>query len=139
MTEQTAPTLPSAKPHRITALMLLGTSGLMLMAAIGLIGSALAIYHTRGQQRIYQADALTQLEKDAELRQRTAQLQRGYDAPVWVNDTTYERGVNYEITGHREIEVPVLMGYELDTAVCIGTMGPDGFSQNPYHALCLGY
>ena len=73
MTELTVPTLPSAKPHRITALLLLGASSLMLMAAIGLIGSALAIYHARGQQRIYQADALTQLEKDAELRQRTAQ------------------------------------------------------------------
>lgn len=133
------PTLPSAKPHRATALMLLGVSGLMFVAAIGLIGSAITIYHARGQQRIYQAESLAEMEQAAELRQREAQLSRGYDAPLWVNDRTYERGVTYEVSGYQQTEVPVLMGYELDTAVCIGTIGPDGFQQNPDHSLCLGY
>ena len=139
MTPPSPPTLPSAKPHRATALMLLGASGLMLIAATGLTASAVAIYHARGQERIYQADALTEMTQAAQLRQREAQLSRDYDAPAWIADRTYERGTRYEVDGYRATEVPVLMGYELDTAVCIGTMGPTGFTQNPDHTLCLGY
>ena len=133
------PTLPSARPNKATAAILLSASGLMLIAAIGLIGLAINIYHGRGQQRIYQAEALTQMQQDAERRQAKAQLSRGQQQPIWVNNQTYDREIQYTVEGRSEIEVPVIMGYEIDTAVCIGTMGPEGFRQNPDHKLCLGY
>ena len=139
MTASNIPTLPSARPNKATAAILLSASGLMLIAAVGLIGSAINIYHGRGQQRIYQTEALTQMQQDAERRQRKTQLSRGQQQPIWINDTTYNREIQYTVDGHSQTEVPVIMGFEIDTAVCIGTMGPDGFKQNPDHTLCLGY
>ena len=133
------PMLPSARPNKAAAAILLSASGLMLIAGIGLAGSAVIIYHGRGQQRINQTEALTQMQQDAERRQTKTQLSRGQQQPIWVNNQTYDREIQYTIEGRSEVEVPVLMGYEIDNAVCIGTMSPDGFRQNPDHQLCLGY
>ena len=140
LTQETAiPSLPSAKPPKSLALLFIGISGLSLVAGLGLGGSATAYYLGQGQKRVVQSDRLARLDRDAELAQREAQLQRGYSAPVWVSDQTYAPGTQYQIEGVREIEVPVLLGPQLDTAVCIGTMGPDGFIQNTESSLCLGY
>ena len=110
-----------------------------LFIGLGLGSSAVAVYMQTAQTRVAQSDALDRLDRDAEIRQRRAQLERGYSAPVWVTGATYSPGVTYEIDGVREVEVPVLLGTQLDTAVCIGSMGPSGFSQNVDSPLCVGY
>lgn len=110
-----------------------------LLIGLGLGSSAVAVYMQTAQTRVAQSDALDQLDRDAEIRQRRAQLERGYSAPVWLADATYSPGITYEVSGVREVEVPVLLGPQLDTAVCIGSMGPRGFSQNVDSPLCLGY
>ena len=136
---QPLPTLPSAKPPKSIAALFLGLSGIGLFVGLGLGSSAVLVYMQNAQTRLSQNDALDQLDRDAEIRQRRAQLERGYSAPVWVAGATYSPGVTYEIDGVREIEVPVLLGTQLDTAVCIGTMGPTGFRQNVDSPLCVGY
>ena len=138
-TPQSLPTLPSAKPPQSLAALFLGLSALGLFIGLGLGSSAVAVYMQNAQTRLSQNDALDRLDRDAEIRQRRAQLERGYSAPVWVNDATYSPGITYEINGVREVEVPVLLGPQLDTAVCIGSMGPSGFRQNVDSPLCVGY
>ncbi|EDX82330.1 hypothetical protein S7335_887 [Synechococcus sp. PCC 7335] len=133
------PTLPSAKPPQSLAALFLGLSATALLVGIGLGGSAITVYMQDAKTRLAQSDRLAQLARRAELRQRRAQLKRGYAAPVWVTDAAYSPGVTYEVKGVRAIEVPVLLGPQLDTAVCIGTMGPNGFVQNVDAPLCLGY
>ena len=138
-TAQPLPTFPSAKPPKSLAVLFLGLSAIGLFIGLGLGSSAVAVYMQTAQQRVSQNAALDQLDRDAELRQRRAQLERGYSAPLWVADATYSPGVTYEIQGVREIEVPVLLGPQLDTAVCIGSIGPEGFRQNVDSSLCIGY
>ena len=133
------PILPSAKPPKAMLLTISGLSLLMLVAGIGLGASALNIYRDRSDNRLATADEITSLEQQAKINQRSAQLKRGYDAPVWLPDAIYDPAAQYQVEGTRKIEVPVIVGSELDTAVCIGTMGPDGFIQNPDNPLCLGY
>ncbi|MBE9063464.1 hypothetical protein [cf. Phormidesmis sp. LEGE 11477] len=133
------PTLPSAKPPQSIAALFLGLSATALLVGLGLGSIAVAVYTQDAKTRLTQSDRLDRLDREAALRQRRAQLKRGYSAPVWVADATYSPGVTYEVKGVREIEVPVLLGPQLDTAVCIGTLGPDGFSQNVDAPLCLGY
>ena len=138
-TSQPLPTLPSAKPPKSLAVLFLGLSAIGLFIGLGLGSSAVAVYMQNAQLRLSQNDALDQIDRDAEIRQRRAQLERGYSAPLWVADATYSPGVTYEIQGVREIEVPVLLGPQLDTAVCIGSIGPEGFRQNVDSSLCMGY
>ena len=138
-TPQPLPTLPSAKPPKSLAALFLGLSATGLFIGLGLGSSAVAVYMQTAQHRVAQTDALDRLDRDAEIRQRRAQLERGYSAPVWVTGATYSPGVTYEIDGVREVEVPVLLGTQFDTAVCIGSMGPSGFSQNVDSPLCVGY
>lgn len=133
------PTLPSAKPPQSFVLITLGLSVAMGVAGIGLGASAVSIYLDRAGNRIDTSEQITELEQRAEVTQRTAQLKRGYSAPLWIMNETYAPDVQYQIDGIRDIEVPVLLGPQLDTAVCVGTMGPDGFTQNPDNPLCLGY
>ena len=138
-TAQPLPTLPSAKPPKSLAVLFLGLSAIGLFIGLGLGSSAVAVYMQNAQLRLSQKDALDQIDRDAEIRQRRAQLERGYSAPLWVTGATYSPGVTYEIQGVREIEVPVLLGPQLDTAVCIGSIGPEGFRQNVDSPLCVGY
>ena len=138
-TAQPLPTLPSAKPPKSLAVLFLGLSAIGLFIGLGLGSSAVAVYMQNAQLRLSQNDALDQIDRDAEIRQRRAQLERGYSAPLWVTGATYSPGVTYEIQGVREIEVPVLLGPQLDTAVCIGSIGPEGFRQNVDSPLCVGY
>ncbi|MEM6452071.1 MAG: hypothetical protein AAF703_17380 [Cyanobacteria bacterium P01_D01_bin.105] len=138
-TSQSLPTLPSAKPPKSLAVLFLGLSATGLFIGLGLGSSAVAVYMQNAQLRLSQNDALDQIDRDAEIRQRRAQLERGYSAPLWVTGATYSPGVTYEIQGVREIEVPVLLGPQLDTAVCIGSIGPEGFRQNVDSPLCIGY
>ena len=139
LTTQPLPTLPSAKPPKSLAVLFLGLSATGLVIGLGLGSSAVVFYLQDAQIRVAQNDALDRLDRDAELRQRRAQLKRDYAAPVWVTNATYSPGITYRVDGVREIEVPVLLGYQLDTAVCIGSMGPDGFMQNVNSPLCVGY
>jgi len=139
ITPQSLPTLPSAKPPKSLATLFLGLSALGLFIGLGLGSSAIAVYMQSAQTRVVQSKTLDQLDRESEIRQRRAQLQRGYSAPVWVTGATYSPGVTYEVKGVREVEVPVLLGPQLDTAVCIGSMGPAGFRQNVDSPLCVGY
>ena len=139
LTAQPLPTLPSAKPPKSLAVLFLGLSATGLVIGLGLGSSAVALYLQDAQIRVAQNDALDRLDRDAQLRQHRAQLKRDYAAPVWVTNATYSPGITYRVNGTREIEVPVLLGYQLDTAVCIGSMGPDGFIQNVNSPLCVGY
>ena len=132
-------TLPSAKPPQSLVLVLLGLSTAVGVAGIGLSGIAVSIYLERAGDRLSTAERITAVEQQAEVNQRKAQLKRGYDAPVWVTNQVYAPGVAYQIGGVRETAVPVIIGPQLDTAVCVGTMGPDGFIQNTEDPLCLGY
>ena len=136
---QPLPTLPSAKPPKSIAVLFLVLSAIGLLIGLGLGSSAVLVYMQNAQQRLTQSDTLDQLDRAAEIRQRRAQLERSYAAPVWVTGATYSPGITYEVDGVRETEVPVLLGPQLDTAVCIGTMGPSGFSQNVDSPLCVGY
>ena len=136
---QSLPTLPSAKPPKSLAALFLGLSATGLLIGLGLGSSAVAVYLQNAQIRLAQSDALGRLDRDAELRQRRAQLKRNYAAPVWVTSHTYSPGITYRVEGVRAVEVPVLLGPQLDTAVCIGSMGPDGFVQNVNSPLCVGY
>ena len=138
-TAQPLPTLPSAKPPKSLAVLFLGLSATGLVIGLGLGSSAVVFYMQDAQIRVAQNDALDQLDRDAQIRQRRAQLKRDYAAPVWVTNDTYSPGITYQVDGVRDIEVPVLLGYQLDTAVCIGSMGPDGFIQNINSPLCVGY
>lgn len=138
-TTQPLPTLPSAKPPKSLAVLFLGLSATGLVIGLGLGSSAVVFYMQDAQTRVAQNDALDRLDRDAQLRQRRAQLKRDYAAPVWVTNATYSPGTTYQVDGVRDIEVPVLLGYQLDTAVCIGSMGPDGFVQNVNSPLCMGY
>ena len=138
-TPQSLPTLPSAKPPKSVAVLFLALSVIGLLIGLGLGSSAVLVYMQNAQQRLSQSDQLDQLDRDAEIRQRRAQLERSYAAPVWVPGATYSPGITYEVDGVRETEVPVLLGPQFDTAVCIGTMGPSGFSQNVDSPLCVGY
>ena len=138
-TSQSLPTLPSAKPPKSLAVLFLGLSATGLFIGLGLGSSAVAVYMQNAQLRLSQNDALDQIDRDAEIRQRRAQLERGYSAPLWVTGATYSPGVTYEIQGVREIEVPVLLGPQLDTAGGIGSIGPEGFRQNVDSPLCIGY
>ena len=131
--------MPSAYPPKSLAVLFLGLSATGLFIGLGLGSSAVAVYMQNAQLRLSQNDALDQIDRDAEIRQRRAQLERGYSAPLWVTGATYSPGVTYEIQGVREIEVPVLLGPQLDTAVCIGSIGPEGFRQNVDSPLCVGY
>lgn len=133
------PTLPSAKPAKALLLTISSLSLSMLVAGIGLGFNAVAIYQYRADQRLDKRDAIAQLEDRAEVSQRRAQLKRGISAPVWIGDSSYSPDVQYQVSGVRKVEVPVVVGFEFDTAVCVGTIGPDGFIQNPDHPLCLGY
>ena len=133
------PTLPSAKPARALLLTISGLSLSMLIAGLGLGANAIAIYQGRAQDRLTTKEQLTALEQQAQINQRQAQLQRGYDAPVWDSSAVYDPSATYTIEGVRQVPVPVLIGPELDTAVCIGSMGPDGFKQDINDPLCLGY
>ena len=136
---QSLPTLPSAKPPKSLAALFLGLSATGLLIGLGLGSSAVAVYLQNAQIRLAQSDDLDRLDRDAELRQRRAQLKRNYAAPVWVTSHTYSPGITYRVEGVRAVEVPVLLGPQLDTAVCIGSMGPDGFVQNVNSPLCVGY
>lgn len=138
-TTQPLPTLPSAKPPKSLAVLFLGLSATGLVIGLGLGSSAVVFYMQDAQTRVAQNDALDRIDRDAQLRQRRAQLKRDYAAPVWVTNATYSPGTTYQVDGVRDIEVPVLLGYQLDTAVCIGSMGPDGFVQNVNSPLCMGY
>ena len=133
------PSLPSAKPARALLLTISGLSISMLIAGLGLGANAIAIYQGRAQDRLTTKEQLTALEQQAQINQRSAQLQRGYDAPVWDASAVYDPSATYAVDGVRRVPVPVLIGPELDTAVCIGSMGPDGFVQNINDPLCLGY
>ena len=133
------PTLPSAKPPKSLLLTISGLSISMLLAGLGLGFNAFSIYQYRAQTRLDKTVAIAQLEDRAEVSQRRAQLKRGISAPVWINDSSYSPDVEYQVSGVRKVEVPVVIGFEFDTAVCVGTIGPDGFIQNPDHSLCLGY
>lgn len=133
------PTLPSAKPPRSLAIALLTASSLIALAGLGLATSATRIYMIRADRRLEQSDTITAIERRAELRQQQAQSERGYAAPVWISGQTFDPTVIYQVSGTRQTEVPVIVGLELDEAVCIGTMGPDGFTQNRDNPLCLGY
>ena len=133
------PTLPSAKPPKLPTLILLGLSTAMSVSGLGLGGIAISLYFERAGNRLSTAESITSVEQQAEIAQRTAQLKRGYDAPVWLNNAVYDPAATYTVEGTRKIEVPVIVGSEFDTAVCIGTMGPEGFIQNPDNPLCLGF
>ena len=133
------PTLPSAKPPKSLAVLFLGFSATGLLIGLGLGSSAVTVYMQDAQTRLSQSDELNRLDRTAEIRQRRAQLERAYAAPVWVTNATYSPGITYQVEGVREIEVPVLLGPQLDTAVCIGSMGADGFIQNVNSPLCVGY
>ena len=133
------PTLPSAKPAKALMLTLSGLSLAMLVAGIGLGAIATGTYQTRAENRIDRDEQLTALEQKAEVRQRSAQLKRDYSAPVWIADASFHPDHKYDTPGVRKVRVPVLVGFELDTAVCIGSMGPEGFTQNTDDPLCLGY
>lgn len=133
------PTLNSCKPSKARVLSTLGISALSGLFGIGLFANAVYLYQAADQDRISQKTALEDLQRDSELRQTKAQLDRSYDAPVWAADNNFDPRLTYEMDGTREIEVPVLMGINYDEAVCIGTMGPEGFVQNPDHELCFGY
>ena len=87
-TPQSLPTLPSAKPPKSLAVLFLGLSILALVIGLGLGSSAVAVYMQNAKTRLSQNDALDQLNRDAELRQRRAQLKRSYSAPVWVTGAT---------------------------------------------------
>lgn len=138
-TPQSLPSLPSAKPPKSLAVIFLGLSATGLFIGLGLGSSAVLVYMQNAQMRLAQNDALDQLDRDAEIRQRRAQLERGYSAPLWVTGATYSPGITYEVQGVREVEVPVLLGPQFDTAVCIGSIGPTGFRQNVDSPLCVGY
>lgn len=133
------PTLPSAKPPRSLAIALLTASTLISLAGLGLSASAVRIYMIRADRRLEQTDTLTAIERRAELRQQQAQSERGYDAPVWISNQTFDPKATYQVSGTRQTEVPVIVGLELDEAVCIGAMGPKGFTQDRDNPLCLGY
>ena len=144
MTESTTsppalPTLPSAKPAKSLAALFLCLSAIGLLIGLGLGSSAIALYAQDARIRLAQNDKLERLERNAEVRQKNAQLKRDYSAPLWVTDQTYGPGVTYEVSGVRRVEVPVLLGPQLDTAVCIGSMGPAGFVQNVNSPFCVGY
>ena len=133
------PTLPSAKPPKSLAALFLGLSATGLLIGLGLGSSAIALYAQDARIRLAQTDRLERLERNAEVRQKNAQLKRDYSAPLWVTDQTYGPGQTYEVSGVRKVEVPVLLGPQLDTAVCIGSMGPEGFVQNVNSPFCVGY
>jgi len=133
------PTLPSAKPPKSLAALFLGLSATGLLIGLGLGSSAIALYAQDARTRLAQTDRLERLERSAEVRQKNAQLKRNYSAPLWITDQTYGPGVTYEVSGVRNIEVPVLLGPQLDTAVCIGSMGSEGFVQNVNSPFCVGY
>jgi hypothetical protein len=132
------PSLPSAKPPRATLLILIAVSGLMTLSGIGLGSSAFFVYRDRANDRLARDEQLTALEQNAEISQRKAQLERDYTAPIWVAQV-YDPTLTYEIEGTRAVPVPVLVGTELDSAFCVGSIGADGFVQNPDDPLCLGY
>ena len=115
----------------------LSPARLLHCRAIG--SSAIALYAQDARTRLAQTDRLERIERSAEVRQKNAQLKRDYSAPLWVTDQTYGPGMTYEVSGVRKIEVPVLLGPQLDTAVCIGSMGPEGFVQNVNSPFCVGY
>ena len=133
------PMLPSAKPPKSLAALFLGLSVTGLLIGLGLGSSAIALYAQDARTRLAQNDRLERIERNAEVRQKNAQLKRDYSAPLWVTDQTYGPGVTYEVSGVRRVEVPVLLGPQLDTAVCIGSMGPEGFVQNVNSPFCVGY
>ncbi len=111
----------------------------MLLTGTGLGASAVAVYRERANNRLDQNNALAALEQNAAVSQRSAQLKRGYSAPVWDASQVYDPSRTYFVPGTRRTPVPVLIGPELDTAVCIGVMGPAGFTQDINAPLCLGY
>lgn len=133
------PILPSAKPHKGLALALLLVSAIGLLTGLGLGGSAVTLYMQTASMRLEQSDHLSAIERNAEIRQKEAQLKRDYSAPVWIATQTYAPNVTYQVEGVRAVDVPVLLGPQLDTAVCIGSMGPKGFIQNVNSPLCVGY
>lgn len=133
------PVLPSAKPSRPLAQGVSLISLLMIVVGLGLSWTAVDIYRYRSQNRLEKYNQLTALEQQAEINQRNAQLKRNHASPIWISDHTYQPGATYDYSGTSSIEVPVLMGVNRDQAVCIGTLGPEGFKQNLDHHLCLGY
>lgn len=137
--EQQLPTLPSAKPPRALTQAVSLVSLLVAVIGIGLGSTAVDIYRYRSQNRLEKRNQIAALESQAEINQRSAQLKRNHASPIWITDHTYQPGATYDHSGTSEIEVPVLMGVNRDQAVCIGTLGPDGFKQNLDHYLCLGY
>jgi hypothetical protein len=133
------PTLPSAKPAKASLLILFSLSALMGVAGIGLGSSAIGLYMARAESRVAKDEELTAIEQRAEIQQRDAQLQRNYEAPLWDATQVYDPAKTYSVDGVRRLTVPVLIGPELDTAICIGSIGPDGFVQNIDDPICLGY
>ena len=77
-TAQPLPTLPSAKPPKSLAVLFLGLSAIGLFIGLGLGSSAVAVYMQNAQLRLSQNDALDQLNRAAEIRQRRDPLDRGY-------------------------------------------------------------
>jgi hypothetical protein len=132
------PTLPSAKPSKASLVAISALSLFMGLSGIGLGASAYFVYHDRANDRLARDEQLTALEQNAEISQKKAQLQRGYDAPIWVAQV-YDPTLTYEIEGTRAVPVPVLVGTEFDSAFCVGSMDENGFTQNPDDPLCLGY
>lgn len=137
--QQQIPTLPSAKPPKALVYGVSVASILTSIIGIGLSATAVDIYRYRSQNRLEKRNQITALESQAEINQRSAQLKRDHASPLWISDHTYQHGAIYDHTGTSDIEVPVLMGIHRDQAVCIGTLGPDGFKQNLDHPLCIGY
>jgi hypothetical protein len=133
------PSLPSAKPSKATLLTISLLSIGMSLIGTGLGATAIFVYQYRAGDRVATENKITALEQNAQINQRKAQLQRSYDAPIWISNQTYDPTVTYTMDGTTQNTVPVLVGRELDTAVCIGTIGPDGFIQNINDPLCLGY
>lgn len=131
-------TLPSAKPSRPLSLSVILSSALMAVIGIGLTTQSIHYYDATARRRVSQSDQLQALDREFEIRQRRAQLQRNQSAPVWITGV-FDPNRAYEVQGTSAVEVPVIVGLERDEAVCIGYLGPDGFTQDRDSSICIGY
>ena len=102
----TTPTLPSAKPPKLPTLILLGLSTAMSVSGLGLGGIAISLYFERAGNRLSTAESITSVEQQAEIAQRTAQLKRGYDAPVWLNNAVYDPAAQYQSKAPEKSKCP---------------------------------
>ena len=138
ITQSAPPLLPSARPSKAVAIGAGLVSLLLALAGIGLAATAIATYDARAERRLAHSETLTALERAATIRQKQAQLQRNQSAPVWIVGV-FDPTHRYEVKGSNAVSVPVIVGLERDTAICIGVLGPEGFTQDRDHPRCLGY